>query len=179
MTDETIEQFFRRFQVERDPAAMAAVFDRVAPRLLLLAAHVTPDPAAAEDLLQETFLQAIARAEQWDPSRPLLPWLGGVLRHRAQDLARRSALRRPAARLDEVVASATGPGPRQAAETAELLDRVEQALAGLESPYREALVLRVVHGLEPAAIAHALGRPPATVRTQLRRGLERLRGALP
>ncbi len=174
------EDLFRRYRDHGDPAALAGVFDALAPRLLLLAAHVTPDPAAAEDLLQETFLQAMAKAAQWDPQRPLLPWLGVILRHRAVDLARRLKLRRPTdADLDGFAGASGIAGPADEAATRELLERIDSALAGMSSPYREALVLRLVHGMEPTAIAHALGRPPETVRTQLRRGLELLRGALP
>jgi len=180
MTPEhTPEQVFQRYQQTADPAELAKVFDQTAPQLLLLAAHVSPDAAAAEDLVQETFLVAMEKAEQWDADRPLLPWLGGILRHRAQDLARRLKLRRPAAQLSDVYAEAEGVGPLGEAEGTELLQRVQEALERLQSPFREALVLRIVHGLQPTEIAHALGRPPATVRGQLKRGLEALRGTLP
>lgn len=171
------EDLFRRYRETGDPAALAAVFDRTAPQLLLLAAHVTPDAASAEDLLQETFLQAMANAGQWDAGQPLVPWLGGILRHRAIDLARRLRLRRGAA-LDDAVAS-TAPGPAELAADQDVLARVQQGIAQLDAPYRDVLVLRLVHGLPPTGIAHALGRPPATVRVQLQRGLERLRGLLP
>lgn len=176
---ETPEQIFERFQQNGDPVDLAKVFDATAPQLLLLAAHVSPDGGAAEDLLQETFLVAMAKAEQWHATRPLLPWLAGILRHRAQDLARKLRLRRPAAALSDVVIAAEGVGPLGEAECSELLQRVQQALDTLESPFREALVLRLVHGLQPTEIAHALGRPPVTVRGQLKRGLEVLRGVLP
>ncbi len=180
LTEPSIEDLFERFRAAADHAALAAVFDRVAPRLLLVAAHVTPDPAAAEDLVQETFLQAMQRAEQWQSGRPLLPWLSTIMRHRAVDLARRLRHRRPTAPAELVeTATALGADPSEAAATDELLERVEQALAALTSPFREALVLRIVHGLEPTEIAHALGRPPATVRGQLKRGLERMRQLLP
>lgn len=176
---ETPEHVFQRYQQTADPAELAKVFDKTAPQLLLLASHVSADGAAAEDLVQETFLVAMEKAEQWDPERPLLPWLGGILRHRAQDLARRLGLRRPAAELSDVYVAAEGVGPLGEAEGTELLQRVQDALGTLPSPFREALVLRLVHGLQPTEIAHALGRPPATVRGQLKRGLETLRGALP
>ncbi|MFK7740392.1 MAG: sigma-70 family RNA polymerase sigma factor [Planctomycetota bacterium] len=176
----TLEELFERFRRSGDSAALAAVFDAAAPRLLLVAAHVTPDPGAAEDLVQETFLAAMDKAEQWHGDRPLLPWLAGILRHRALDLGRRLKLRRPTAPselVDQAIAEAGDPGAH--AEASELLERIDEALESLTSPFREALVLRLVHGLEPTAIAHALGRPPATVRVQLKRGLARLRKSLP
>ena len=61
----------------------------------------------------------------------------------------------------------------------ELFDEALAAVEALPEPYREVLLLRLVHGLTPAAIAHTLGRAPGTVRMQLQRGTERLRRALP
>jgi hypothetical protein len=65
------------------------------------------------------------------------------------------------------------------ASDAELAEALAAALAALPEAYRDVLTLRLVHGLEPVAIAHALGRPLETVKTQLKRGKERLRDALP
>ncbi|MEZ6036920.1 MAG: sigma-70 family RNA polymerase sigma factor [Planctomycetota bacterium] len=177
----TPEQAFLRFREHGDVEALAEVFDQTAPRLLLVAAHVTPDPAAAEDLVQDTFLKAMERAAQWNATLPLLPWLCTILRNRAIDLSRRLRVRRPVGDAEEIVerAAAQGIGPAETVARDELLGRVEAALAELESPFREALVLRLVHGLEPTEIAHALGRNPNTVRVQLKRGLDRLRGQLP
>lgn len=177
----TPEQAFLRFREHGDVEALAEVFDRTAPRLLLVAAHVTPDPGAAEDLVQDTFLKAMERAQQWNATLPLLPWLCTILRNRAIDLSRRLRVRKPIAGAEEIVeqAAAQGIGPADKVARDELLVRVEAALEALESPFREALVLRLVHGLEPTEIAHALGRNPNTVRVQLKRGLERLRGQLP
>jgi RNA polymerase sigma-70 factor (ECF subfamily) len=172
------ETLFRRYRDQGDPAALAAVFDQTAPRLLLLAAHVTPDAAAAEDVLQETFLAAMEAAPRWDDSRPLLPWLAGILRHKAMHLARHRR-RRPADPLDDFDPPAAGATPADAIADGELFERIQEALGGMPQPYREVLLLRLVHGLEPTAIAHTLGRAPGTVRTQMQRGLELLRGALP
>src|SRR5262245_359238 len=175
-----LEADFAAFRTTGDPAALARVFDAAAPRLLLLAAHWTRDPAEAEDLVQLTFVQAVRDAAQWQPERPLLRWLSGILAHRAPDHKRAAA--RTDAPLDDAVlahATATAPSPLDAASDGELLDHVSRALERLEAPYREVLTLRIVHGLEPTAIAHALARAPATVRKQLERGLQQLRGLLP
>ena len=48
---------------------MAAVYDAAAAELLRLATHLAPDTAAAEDLLQATFLTAIEKAQSYDPKR--------------------------------------------------------------------------------------------------------------
>src|SRR6185503_10774552 len=64
-------------------------------------------------------------------------------------------------------------------ERRELDGEVARAIDALEEPYREAVLLRLRHGMEPADIAHVLGRDPGTVRVQLHRGLEKLRATLP
>ena len=53
-----LERRFLRFRRTGDPAALAAVFDATAPQVLRVAMHVSRDPAAAEDLVQRTFLTA-------------------------------------------------------------------------------------------------------------------------
>lgn len=122
----TSEQLFRRYRDQGDPADLAAVFDQT-PRPLLLASHVTHDGGAAEDLLQETFLAAIEAAPRWDDSRPLLPWLGGILRHKAMQLARHRR-RRASASIDDVEPAAGGANPGDVIAEGEVFDRIQEAL---------------------------------------------------
>ena len=70
MFDRTVDQAFRRFRRTGDPASLARVFDRTAPELWRLARHVASGEAAAEDLVQATFLTAIESAEDHDGRRP-------------------------------------------------------------------------------------------------------------
>ena len=67
------DALFARWRRDRDPAALGALFDAAAPGLFRLALSLTPDAAAAEDALQETFLLAMEEAERHDPARPVLP----------------------------------------------------------------------------------------------------------
>ena len=73
----TPEQQFARFRDRADGSARAAVFDELAPELLLIAAHVAPAGAEPEDLVQATFVDAIEKAPRWDRDRLLMPWLIG------------------------------------------------------------------------------------------------------
>src|SRR5687768_2302846 len=67
------DRLFRRYQQTGEPRLLGAVFDRTAGELLRVATHLTRDRHRAEDLVQTTFLTAIEKAHQYDPSRPLLP----------------------------------------------------------------------------------------------------------
>lgn len=178
-----IDTEFQRFQQTRDPEALATVFDAAAPRLLLVAMHLCRDATAAEDLVQTVFLQAIRDVEQFESPRPVMPWLLGILEHRAHDHRDRAHVTRERgshalATVGSFVADPK-PGPQSAAEDAELHNQVAKALDGVPTKYREVLTLRLVHGLRAVDIAHAQGVSPETVRTKLRRGLAMLRSSLP
>lgn len=171
----TPEQHFARYRDAGDLAALAAVFDAVAGQLLLVAGHLVRDGALAEDLVQTTFVEAMQHAARYDARRALLPWLAQILTHHAkksQRQWRRGQLAQPPGPHGE-------RGPVERAFDREVMAAIESGLARLEAPYREVLTLRLVHELWPAAIAHAIGCPPETVRTRLKRGIERLRRHLP
>ncbi|MCK5943755.1 MAG: sigma-70 family RNA polymerase sigma factor, partial [Planctomycetes bacterium] len=169
------ERLFERFRRRRDPASLARVFDRTAPALLRVAMHLERDPHVAEDLVQQTFLAAIEQADRWDRERGLFPWLVGILSNRAR-LHRRSRQRAPdPARLPEPPTA----DPAEHASGRELQGAVGEAVAELGEVYRPVLHLHLFHGLNAKEIGAAIGRPAGTVRTQLVRGLERLRRALP
>lgn len=169
------DRLFERFRRRREVASLAQVFDRVAPALLRVASHLCQDADVAEDLVQQTFLTAIERAERWDPERGLFPWLVGILTNRAR-LHRRAEQRTPVA---ERLSQPAVEQPDDAAERRELEAAVDAAIAELGDTYRPVLHLHLLHGLNAKEIAAALGRPAGSVRTQLVRGLERLRATLP
>jgi len=175
VTPPTPEQQFARYRDTGDLSALAAVFDAVAGRLLLVAGHLVRDGALAEDLVQTTFVEAMRSAPHYDARRPLVPWLAQILTHHARKLHRqrqREERRRPLGARDE----------RSAVEhvlSHEAMAAIQAGLARLSPTYQQVLTLRLVHGLPPAAIAHALGCPPETVKTRLKRGLDQLRRHLP
>lgn len=169
------EQSFRRFRDAGDVAALGAVFDAVATELLLVASHVAPPGVDPQDLVGETFVDAIECAARWDDERPLVPWLLGILGNHARRARQRQARALDADRLVRPVE----PSPLDLAELDELGALVHDAIRGLPRQYRQVIVLKLVHGLGPAQIATALACPLATVKTRLRRGLDQLRRALP
>ncbi len=79
-----IEQDFQEFRQHGNTAALARVFDALAPELLILAAHLSQDEAHAEDLVQDTFLQAIESATRYEGKGKLRSWLTGILLRKAR-----------------------------------------------------------------------------------------------
>ncbi len=177
--DEASDRAFARFVRTRDPDDLAAVFDAVAPRLALVAQQLVGDPHAAEDLVQTTFLEALRAVDRFEPGRPVRPWLTTILTRRAANELRRRR-RHGTPGDDQGIGDHDHPAdPVQHAVDAELVERVEAALAALPTEQRQALTLRLLHGLRPVDIARALERPLGTVHAQLHRGLAALRGRLP
>jgi RNA polymerase sigma-70 factor (ECF subfamily) len=169
------DRLFAEFRRTGDPRALGEVYDRLAPELLRVALHTTRAAAEAEDVLQATFVVAIEEAGRFDPTRRVLPWLVGILANEAKKARERAARRPDPARLEP----SGSAGPEEAAERAELLARLDAALERVPAAFRPVLRLRLRHGLTVTEIAAALERSPGTVRSQLARGIELLRHALP
>src|SRR5262245_61052940 len=164
---------WRRFRRSGDPAAIADLFDLAAGDLHRTALHLVGDDATAHDLVQTTFLAALEQ-RTFDDARAVLPWLFGILRNQAALVHRRRARAFDRERINEPAAD-----PAAQAADRETLAEVERALAQLPDAQQPVVRLHLLHGVDAAAIARSLQRPGGTVRTQLVRGLAKLRQLLP
>lgn len=175
MTPTSLEALFARYRDRGDLDALGRVFDRTGAPLCQLAAHLVRDPAAAEDLVQATFVTAIENARAFDAGRRLEPWLAGILvRHAAHERRRR-------ARHLDTDRLGVPPGeedPAHRAERTETLGRLEAAIAELPEPYDQVLRAHLLDERRPGDIAREHRLAPGTVRMQVLRGLERLRRRL-
>lgn len=160
-----------------DRAALAAIFDRYAPRILALCRSMLRSTADAEDCLQDVFVVAATRlAGLREPDR-LRAWLFAVARHECLARIEKGAREVP------VDAVPDGPGtdrdqPANRALDAELAEVVHSATAGLSPRDRLALELADRQGLPTDELAAALGMSPASAyktlvraRTTARRSL--------
>ena len=139
------------------------------------------NPHDAEDVVQEALVCAYRALEGYNADRIGALRLPGWLWTITANLCRnriRSRARRPESSLPGEDPAAAGPGPEDTA----LSEAGEEALAGLlmDLPFamRSAIVLHHVVGLPYEEISAALDRPPATIRSDVHRGLARLRTAL-
>ncbi|MCC7065266.1 MAG: sigma-70 family RNA polymerase sigma factor [Planctomycetes bacterium] len=169
------DRWFDRFRRTGDARALAKVFDRTAPELWRVAVHLRRDTQAAEDAVQGAFLAAIEAREQWDATRPLLPWLLGLLANRVREDRRRAARVLDAERLARTIER----DPAELAEHEEFGAAFQIALQRVAEPYREVVERHLVHGLAAHELAAELGVPAGTVRMRLHRGLDQLRQKLP
>ncbi|HEX6885859.1 MAG TPA: sigma-70 family RNA polymerase sigma factor, partial [Planctomycetota bacterium] len=128
------------------------------------------DRHGAEDVVQEAWLAEL-RANPPVASRA--GWLTVVVRNLALNRRREEARR---GRRERAVARPEAQGdPAESLAHIEVLRRLLDALERLDEPYRNAVALRYLEEEPPRAIAKRLGLPVNTVRTHVRRGLERLR----
>lgn len=175
MRDARWIELFERYRTRGDVQALAELFDELAPTLLKLARHLDGRHGEAEDVVQTTFLVAIERASTYDASRPLVPWLMGILVNQAR-IARRKRRESSDDGGSERLAS---PVDGDDAESREVAAEVAKALEALPETYREVVIAHVQRGQKPREIAKELGRPAGTVRAQLHRGLRLVRRMLP
>jgi RNA polymerase sigma-70 factor (ECF subfamily) len=127
--------------------------------------------SAAEDLVQDVFLQALNNLHTLRDAARFGPWLASIARNRAADFHRR---RKPEDSLDEPGtgnAAGTSPAGAAAVEGMDLL----AALRDLPEVYREPLILRFVEGMTGPEIAGRSGLTHGSVRVNLHRGLQLLR----
>lgn len=174
-TAETAEQAFATFRRNRDPRALAAAFDATAGELLRVAAFLVPRDDV-EDLLHETYGVAVARAAAYDPGRPLLPWLFGILANEARTLRRRARMR---SRERDARPPHAARDPAAAAADREAEAAFAAALQQLGHAEAELLRLHLVDELSCREIAERRRQPAGTVRTQVARAMAELRRRLP
>ena len=152
-----------------DETAFRTVYRSVHPRLLGYVRTLVGDPDA-EDVASEAWLQIARDLDRFsgDADR-FRGWAARIARNRALDHIRMRG-RRPAIGGDET--ELTG----KAAEAIEALatDGTLSLIARLPQDQAEAVVLRVVVGLDAKTAAQTLGKRPGAVRTAAHRGLKRL-----
>lgn len=164
----------RAFQAG-DPDAVRAVYERWSPLVYTLALRALADVADAEDVTQQVFVSAWRRRGTFDPERGNLPaWLVGITRHRIADaFERRSRLRR-------TDAASEPEARRQVEDASQVLDAmiVAEAVATLTEQQRRVVSLAFFEQLTHTEIAESTGLPLGTVKSHIRRSLERLRRTL-
>lgn len=157
-----------------DEQAMAELYERYSPIVYSVALRVLGDTAAAEDVLQEVFMQLWRSPGVFDASRGSLPgWLAVIARNRAIDLIRK---RRPENDITEVVVSIE-PDLASGAEWSRALEKIRHALGSMPAPQRSALEMAFFEGLTHAEIAAKTSEPLGTIKTRIRAGLVALRKA--
>ena len=165
--------------VDGDRQAFAALFDLLSPSVYGVAKRVLRDPAQAEEVAQEVFVELWQQAARYDGERGTVrTWAVTITHRRAVDRVRTEQAHRT---RQTKVAHAGHPvdsTPEDAAVDLDERRRAMVALAELSDVQREALELAFYDGLTHVQIAEQLGVALGTVKTRIRDGLIRLRTVL-
>ncbi|WP_217560173.1 RNA polymerase sigma factor [Streptomyces sp. GbtcB6] len=157
-----------------DEAAFAVAYRIVQPGLLGFLRGVVGDEA--EDVASDAWLEIARDLGRFKgDGAGFRGWTATIARHRALDHLRRRRVRPQAGGTDQDVLDLAGPHNtyEQALESLST-ERALELIRGLPRDQAEAVLLRVVVGLDGPAAARVLGKRPGAVRTAAHRGLKRL-----
>jgi len=144
--------------------------------LRVLARRLAHDDSEAEDLVQETWIEALK--SPLEGIARLRPWLVGVLRNVAREHQRGETRRRTREALAAEPESTSADGDGLLLERLESFRELAREVIELEEPYRGTIVACYFQGLSAQAVAERDGVPAATVRSRHLRALGQLRERL-
>lgn len=157
-----------------DEAAFAVAYRLIQPGLLAYVRGLVGDDA--EDVMSDAWLEIARDLGRFKgDGAGFRGWTATIARHRALDHLRRQRVRPRPSTLEQDVLDL--PGPHSTYDQAMEAVSTEYALelvGGLPRDQAEAVLLRVVVGLDGPAAARVLGKRPGAVRTAAYRGLKRL-----
>jgi RNA polymerase sigma-70 factor (ECF subfamily) len=163
-----------------DEAAFARLYDATSSRVFGLALRVVRDPAQAEEVAQEAFLEIWRTSARFDPAKGSpLGWLLTITHRKAVDRVRSAeATSRRDATYHEQNQAVDHDTTAEAATASLEARRVRTALASLTPVQREAVELAYFGGYTHTEVAAMLDLPVGTAKTRIRDGLIRLRDTM-
>jgi RNA polymerase sigma-70 factor, ECF subfamily len=164
----------------KDPCQFDDAYRELAPQAIAAANRVLRDEAAAEDVVQDVFMQLWLRPSSYDARRgPLSAYVTMLARSRAVDRWRTRSARDNAVERTKEEARATGQGAEEPADEQVIRRERSRTLAGalkaLPAEQRDALLLAYGRGMTATEIAEASAIPLGTAKSRLRLGLRKTR----
>jgi len=167
--------------VDGDSDAISELFDRFSGMLTALSLRILNDPADAEEILQETFLQVWNQAARYDSRRSSVStWLVLITRSRSIDRlrSRQVKLRTATAARQENPDLHTSPKGVGNVLMQERRQRLGEEMAKLPDEQRQVLELAFYGGMTQSEIAEQTSIPLGTVKTRTLLAMKKLRNAL-
>jgi RNA polymerase sigma-70 factor (ECF subfamily) len=159
-----------------DDLALAEAYDVFGSVVLGVARRVLGDANAAEDVVQDVFVQLWINPNRYDPSSaPLRTYLSVLARHRAVDVLRSEGRR--IARQERhyrLTPPTVEPSPSDEVAAGEAHRLVQEAVRLLPDEQRRLVELAYFSGMSYREVAQAVGIPEGTAKSRLRAALARL-----
>lgn len=158
---------------QMDPEAWDVIFNRYYPQIYAYLRYRVPSPEDAEDLAATVFERAVRHIRSYrELGHGLGAWLQRIASNLVVDYHRRRKVPVRRAELLPLHLQDQSPSPL---EHALQVDQVQRALAHLNDPQREVLILRFLLGYSVAETAQIMGRSVEGVKSLQHRALQRLR----
>ena len=165
----------------KDQRAFAELYRHTAAKLYGVALRILRRQDWAEEVLQESFVNIWNHLGEYSAARSApLTWMTAIVRNRALDWVRRPNLERGGEDYDLLLEGTPdeGGGPEQALADSRDARALARCLEQLPASQRQCITLAYVNGLSHSELAQHLREPLGTVKTWIRRGLERLKSCL-
>jgi RNA polymerase sigma factor (sigma-70 family) len=168
----------------RDAGAFRSLYDATSAKLFSFALRILVKREWAEEAIQESFVNIWNNAGSYQASLAApMTWMTTIVRNKAFDMLRRvdDTVEIDADTFDKDVMDAlesTSPTPFEALQLSGDAKALAHCLARLEGLHRQAVALAFYHDLSHSEVAEQMKQPIGTVKTWIRRSLERLRNCL-
>ncbi|MFA5938413.1 MAG: sigma-70 family RNA polymerase sigma factor [Sinimarinibacterium sp.] len=167
-----------------DQAAFRRLYEASSAHLFGLLLRILQRRDWAEEALQDCYLKVWQKADTYSPDKGApLTWLMTVARYRALDLLR---MKRPEVELPEegedsslaFADDSSGADPEARAVEGEGIGRLQRCMDGLPDEQRRSVLLAYYEGYTHQELAQRMNAPLGTIKSWVRRGLQRLRECL-
>ncbi|MGB1110634.1 MAG: RNA polymerase sigma factor [Gammaproteobacteria bacterium] len=162
-----------------DRGAFERLYQAASPHLMASVRRMVVQIDISEDVLQEAFVQIWNRAGEYRPDRAKpMTWMTSIARYRALDRLRRQGRDKHNEELEPEIEDETGTGPLRNLAQTQSGHALRECLEVVSLDQRNSITLAYYHGLSHDQISSYLGQPLGTVKSWIKRGLERLKRCL-
>jgi len=165
----------------RDQRAFATLYQFSSAKLFAVAVRITRRRDWAEDVLQEAFVNIWNHAAGYNSAKSApMTWMTAIVRNRALDWLRRPREIEIDEEHEELMASIPdeSPGPEELLRRSLEAGELAECMKTLTEEQQRSVTLAFFYGLSHAELAEQMRKPVGTVKTWIRRGLDRLKGCL-
>src|SRR5258706_1283283 len=165
----------------RDQRAFAKLYQYSSPMLFAVAVRITRRRGWAEDVLQEALVSIWNHAAGYNSAKSApMTWMTAIVRNRALDWLRRPREIEIDEGHEELLASTPdeSPGPEELLRRSLQAGELGECMKGLTEEQQRSITLAFFYGLAHGEVAEQMRKPLGTVKTWIRRGLDRLKGCL-
>ena len=165
----------------RDQRAFATLYQFSSAKLFAVAVRITRRKDWAEEVLQEAFVNIWNHAAGYSSAKSApMTWMSAIVRNRALDWLRRPREVEIDEEHEELMASLAdeSPGPEELLRRSLEAGELAECMKALTEEQRRSITLAFFYGLSHGELAQQMRKPLGSVKTWIRRGLDRLKGCL-